>query len=375
MNPNRLSYLNQTLRRGLHRASLPLMLGLALVAMPHRASAQLIFNFNAAAGTDISAIQGFQAAGARWSSLFNDSVTININIGFSALGAGILGQASSSRGTISYADARAALTLDAISADDFTAVANLKSGPNLSLLMNGTTEVGGNPGLTFVDTTGANTSTIRMTTANAKALGLLAGNNPIVDAAITFSNQFLWDFDPTDGITAGAFDFIGVATHEIGHAMGFISGVDVLDANMLGGSNPYVFGSDLFTYVSTLDLFRYSDESLASDSLDWTADQRSKFFSIDGGLTVGPAFSTGVYHGDGRQASHWKDNLGIGILDPTSSRGELLGISAYDIQAFDVIGWDRIAFATPEAGSTAGLLVLGFITLAGLRRRTAGSST
>ena len=45
----------------------------------------------------------------------------------------------------------------------------------------------------------------------------------------TFSSAFSFDFNPDDGVTAGQMDFIGVAIHEIGHALGFISGVDTYD--------------------------------------------------------------------------------------------------------------------------------------------------
>src|SRR5262249_26172948 len=50
-------------------------------------------------------------------------------------------------------------------------------------------------------------------------------------------------------------------------------------------------------------------------------------------------FSTGQTHGDGRQASHWKDNLALGIMDPTAAPGEQMLITNLDRQAMDVIGW------------------------------------
>ncbi len=81
-------------------------------------------------------------------------------------------------------------------------------------------------------------------------------------------------------------------------------------------------------------------------------------------------FSTGAYVGDGRQASHWKDNLGLGIMDPTSSYGELLAISTNDIRAFDVIGWNRAdASGVPDTASTLALLGLGLALVGSLRRR------
>ena len=55
------------------------------------------------------------------------------------------------------------------------------------------------------------------------------------------------------------------------------------------------------------------------------------------------AFSTGRPDGtggDGQQASHWKDNLGIGLMDPTAGSGEYADITDLDVMAFDVIGWD-----------------------------------
>jgi len=324
----------------------------------------LTFNFTPTAGTSQAAIDGFAAAGTRWSTLFTDNVTINIQIDFSALGSGILGQAGSSTVLTSYSNTKLALTLDKTSAADNTAVANLQAGSAMSLLLNRTANNPNGTGsaTTYLDSDGdLNNTRIRMNSANAKALGILAGNNPVLDASISFSTAFSWDFDGSDGITSGAYDFVGVATHEIGHALGFTSGVDVLDGN----STSTFFTDDQFTYVSTLDLFRHSAES--GTAIDWAADNRNKYFSIDGGTTLGPLFSTGTTWGDGRQASHWKDSLAIGIMDPTAASGEALAISANDVMAMDVIGWNRAS--VPDQTSSLGLTGAGLVVLAALRRR------
>jgi hypothetical protein len=129
----------------------------------------------------------------------------------------------------------------------------------------------------------------------------------------------------------------------------------------------------VFTYRSVLDLYRYSIISPASGVVDWTADARSKYFSIDGGNTQLTTFSTGVDFGDGRQASHWQDGLGIGIMDPTASAGELLGISSNDILALDVIGWN--VTTTPEPGSIGlGLFGLAAIWIGSNPMRKRGAS-
>ncbi|HYY97618.1 MAG TPA: NF038122 family metalloprotease, partial [Pyrinomonadaceae bacterium] len=83
-----------------------------------------------------------------------------------------------------------------------------------------------------VETGGANTtvSSVLMTKANARALGLVANiTNPASipsgggDASIGFNSAFGFDFNPADGISAGKTDFDAVVTHEIGHALGFVS--------------------------------------------------------------------------------------------------------------------------------------------------------
>jgi hypothetical protein len=373
----------------------------------------LTFTFNPAATTSQQAIDGFKAAGDLWSAKLNNNVNISIDIDFAKLGTNILAQAGSQRNFYNYNNVYTALSNGKTSTDDNAAVASL-SNNSFNVFLNRTSNNpnGSGSATPYLDANGdANNTTINMSNANAKALGLIAGApapimtniltatangiivgpnittvagtttllNQIVpqqsaittgltagaDASIAFSTDYTYsfDFNRNGNIAAGTFDFVGLAAHEIGHVLGFTSGVDILDGNSPPSGGPYP--DSAFEYVNTLDLFRYSDDSKNAGAIDWTADNRAKYFSLDRGATNIALLSNGVTFGDGRQASHWKDNLGIGIMDPTAGAGEKLAISENDLRAFDVIGWNRAginATAVPEPADFIGTFIFAAFT-------------
>ncbi len=337
-----------------------------LVCAATPASAELRFNFQSTGNAQADA--GFREAGRRWSSLFNDDITINIASRFSALPTGVIGSAQSE--TIgsppSYTSVRNALVADARSAADSTAVANLPGGPSLSFYTND------RAGNRYLDNNANNNNNfLDVNRANGKALGLVPANDLGNDATITFSSTFPFDFDPSNGIDSDKIDFVATAAHEIGHAMGFVSGVDSVDyySGRGPGANADFNGTaagigtlEDFAVFSPHDLFRYSSSSIATggDVLELAFNQPA-FHSTNGSTQMGP-FSTGDSNGDGEQASHWKDNMALGLLDPTIGFGEVGRITDNDIRAFDVMGYNVV----PEP---SGLALVGVAAVAMLRRR------
>jgi hypothetical protein len=317
-------------------------------------------------------INGFIAAGDIWRSYFADPITVTIEIDYGPIGNGVLGGNSSYDTVQTYSDVRNALAVDAASADDVQAVASLQPGNSLQFLTNDTalnTAPTPSARIRDNDTVGIpsnNNNYLDISRANAKALGISLAPGP--DSNITFTDfsdfasplpvppNIGWDFDRSDGIAANRIDFIGVATHEIGHAMGFESGVDVVDfvgspngpGRLAANGGPYDL--DQFAVYTTLDLFRFSANSLAQGSQpagglrdlamgQFDANSRP-YFSINSGVTNQGQFATGGFNGDGAQASHWRDNLAIGIMDPTFGNGELGVVSLADRRALDAIGWN-----------------------------------
>ena len=333
---------------------------------------------------------GFQIAAKYWESVFTNDITVRLNVGFSSLGPDVLGSTGSTLYQfLDVSDYQALLAGTGDSAIDATVASNL---PGLSSTGSVNTLVPGylDPdALSGIDVNGPNrvapdgeaiSNTMAISTANLKAL-IGDVDFGVPDGEVQFSSDFKFDFDPRDGITKGTYDFIGVAVHEIGHALGFISGVDDFDY-----SDGYD-GDDVddFWWAYSLDMFRYS----APGQLDWTVGTDS-YFSIDGGVTNLGYFSTGSQNGDGWQASHWKEpNVActdfLGIMNPYICNGVGDSVEALDLALFDAIGWninfDVLAnpdyeFSTAEMRSTFvpepatwALMIMGFGMMGGMVRR------
>ncbi|MGA7936314.1 MAG: NF038122 family metalloprotease [Kovacikia sp.] len=240
-----------------------------------------------------------------------------------------------------------------------------------------------------------NNKKIWLTRANAKALNLLKGDDTTFDGELTFSNamlgagdtitsfstwlssnpgsawnanQSIWDFSRvysnTAGVAANKFDFLSVATHEIGHILGFTSGTDAFSMinSVIAGSGLSPVDEKDIAYTAPMDLFRYSDTSKQLGVFDWSTTAGEKYFSIDGGKTRLADFAKGEGDDD-YQGSHWANQPlnPLGIMNPTMNRGQILNISNLDLQLLDVIGWDRstTSFLSNQKGLNLGTGAVG----------------
>src|SRR5262249_10132715 len=147
--------------------------------------------------------------------------------------------------------------------------------------------------------------------------------------SVGFNSAVPFDFDPSDGIDPDKIDFEASALHEIGHALGYDSQVGF---NELAPTSPIA--------PSLWDLFRFTPGALSLSAITsqprllLTGDSQVYFVGdAEQGLSTGGPSGAG---GDGRQASHWKDDAltgqYIGVMDPTASNGQREGLTAVDLQ-------------------------------------------
>jgi hypothetical protein len=274
----------------------------------------------------------FIRAAAQWEAQIKNPISIVIDVDYGPMRfgqpypSGVLGSTSTPAYIVTYDTLRARLLAGASSAAETTLYNAL---PTSAM----STDLGG-------------VGTTHVAAPLMRAFGLLAAdadpNGTSGVPSIGFNSAFTYDFDPSNGITAGAIDFDAVAVHEMGHALGFISNAGLYELSP--GSTRALTVWDVFRFRpgTTMATFTNAARVLSSGG-------EHRFFDNHPELACSTGRPNGT-GGDGRQASHWKadeqSGVYIGIMDPTLSSGQRKTMTSNDLQMLETIGY-QIGGTTP----------------------------
>ncbi|HYW73588.1 MAG TPA: NF038122 family metalloprotease, partial [Pyrinomonadaceae bacterium] len=280
-----------------------------------------------------AATAAFNRAAQNWESVIMSPITIYIDVDYGATNFGqqwpanVLGATGSPSTNFGYPTVRTLLNAEATGEGNGTKQAIFNALPT-----------------GVIPTDLGNADSVDLSSSIARAIGLLpATAQPSDDAAqIAFNSANTFDFDPSDGITAGAIDFDAVATHEIGHALGFDSD---------GGQT----AAQSAPQATVWDFYRFRTGTTAS-----TFSTAQRILTIGGspdplqvdfipgnpelGLSTGGLNGSRNNGGDGWQSSHWRhvstcDGY-IGIMDPAISNGCRRTITSNDTLALTSFGYN-----------------------------------
>jgi len=291
-----------------------------------------------------SAPSGFTADVAAaiqyFESHFSNPITLNIDVGYgecagTTLGSSTLGETNYNyTGPYTYSQVKNALVANATTGNDTTAIATLPS------------------------TDPTNGGTFYLSTAESKALGLMSGSS--LDGYVGFSSVAnMFDYNNSDGVNAGQYDFMGTLMHEISEVLGRVT----YDGQNFTGAPDF----------SPLDLFHYS----APGAFDFSGTTPG-YFSINGGQTNLNNFNTNT----GGDFGDWASSAGNDAAIAFGVPGVVMPFSTSDLTALDVVGWKlsssgqtapTIASFSPDTGVVGdGITNSKILTLAGAA--TAGST-
>ncbi|WP_237088400.1 NF038122 family metalloprotease [Nostoc sp. PCC 7120 = FACHB-418] len=247
---------HQTTQITLHTAK-PLLALATLIGSAIPAQA-ITFNFTYQPGITQEQIAAVELAGSIWSAYLQDiDVVVNVHVEMTegVLAEGKLGGATPAIKKINYDKFKEGLGADGTANIHQLPTSTHSSDKYRTRLTGGIINSSNYELLT--------------TTANNKALGNdLSGDASGLDGYIQLEKSVNWSYRHAGGkVGHNQYDFVSVAIHEIGHSLGFISGIDALSGLAL---------------PTALDMFRYSTESASQRAIDYTVGG-TKYFSINGG--------------------------------------------------------------------------------------------
>jgi hypothetical protein len=290
----------------------------------------------------------FIKAAKNWEDIIKTPMTvyIRVDVGPDFFGdtndpydADTIGSAASALAQINYTQVRSALIRTASNANE-TALYNLL------------------PNLGAIPTDSGNLDTMWVSLSLARAIGLYPANASSTDLnsmpQIGFNSIFSFDYDQSDGISPNLVDFTAVATHEIGHALGFSS-----TSGETGTLRPAIL--DLFRFRPGVTDFANTPRimTIGGGSQIFFAGSANIFTppgTSEAGLSTGGPNGSTTNGGDGRQSSHWRDDtralggIHYGIMDPSIANGKLEVITTNDLIAFNYLGYniDTGVSVTPQ---------------------------
>ena len=222
-----------------HQAATPLAV--------HRLSSSGGFKINATFDSSVPAAAqtAFNNLIAVYESILTTNITVNVNVFFGTTG---LGESSTQEVFSTYHNWRTAM------------IANATANPGNSYAAAAAASLPANDPI--------GNSTVVLTTANARALGITA--NASVDTTLTFSNAAAFEYTGT--ITPSTIDFLDTSAHELDEGMAIGSALTGL------ADNAALPGAD----YAAQDYFRYSAAGTRGISTNPSA---VVYFSYDGGTT------------------------------------------------------------------------------------------
>lgn len=287
--------------------------------------AGLNITWNIGGGLSAEAQTALEEAAQYIERQFGDPITVSISVQMINMGPGVLGSTGSFySGAPGWSTVRSGLISD-MDGDD-TIQNFLPSGTTIPVRYNASSSIV------------TNETRVWFTKANFNAA---LGSSPGTAATMSFNSQFPFDFDPSNGISVGTWDFQSIVVHEVGHALGFTSRTAFQDND-----------------INALDIFRFQNTDGAGDynpdtEAEFGTTARTVDFNNLNDDVLSDLISAQYRMEDGSpwQASHFRTSVSA-LMDPNIGSGQSFYPNFYkspDLNMFDAIGYDYPALPSPSA--------------------------